>query len=131
MKVAFASINGKHLDCHFGRCPSFSIFNFTEEGFKWLESRSVPDMPGDEDEGSRIGKRLRVIGDCKVLFVEAIGNVAAKKAMKAGIMVFKSDSGTEVIPQLEKLQRMLKERPPLWLVKLLRQAAEEEREWDG
>jgi nitrogen fixation protein NifX len=128
MKVAFASTNGKHLDCHFGQCPSFSIFEFSEEGYKWLESRSVLEPPPEAEETDRIGQRLQTILDCKLLFVNSIGNDAAKRVMKAGIMILKSDQGTEVISQLEKMYFMLKERTPLWLTKALRRSEEEEQD---
>ncbi|MCL6457581.1 MAG: nitrogen fixation protein NifX [Gorillibacterium sp.] len=125
MKVAFASINGKHLDCHFGQCPSFSIFDFSEQGYKWLESRSVFGLPVDAEEQERIGQRIQIIWDCKLLFANNIGNYATEKVMRAGIMLLKPESGAEVIPQLEKMQQMMKERPPLWLAKALRRSEEE------
>lgn len=130
MRVAFASINGKHLDCSFGQCPSFSIFDFSGNGFRWLESRSVSDVPGEE-ERLRVRRRLQTIQDCKLLFVLAVDNDAARKAMKAGIMIFRSDPGAEVIPQLERMQQMLKGRPPLWLTKVMRQTEQEESEGHG
>ncbi|AKG34367.1 NifB/NifX family molybdenum-iron cluster-binding protein [Paenibacillus durus] len=125
MKVAFASINGRSLDTHFGQCPSFSIFEFSEKGYKWLESRSVLDRPVNGEEHDKAEQRVKVIKDCKLLFVNNIGNDATKKVMKAGIMILKAEEGSELIPHLEKLLQMLKERPPLWLTKVLYHSEEQ------
>ncbi|MNW02524.1 hypothetical protein D3C71_1983260 [compost metagenome] len=61
-----------------------------------------------------------------MLFVAQIGSDASRQAVKVGIMCFQSELGTEVIAQLEKMQVMLRLRPPLWLTKALRQAEGQE-----
>lgn len=124
MKVAFATVNGKKLDCPFEDCLSFSVFDFSEAGYSWLESRSVAEFRGEEDEGRSV-RRLQLLSDCKVLFVGRIGSDASRQAVKAGIMCFQSEPGTEVIAQLEKMQAMLRLRPPLWLTRALRQAEDQ------
>ncbi|RAU97657.1 NifB/NifX family molybdenum-iron cluster-binding protein [Paenibacillus sp. YN15] len=128
MKVAFASMKGKYLDCVFEDCFSFSVFDFTAEGYRWLETLTLPGSAATDGEGGSGGAvRLGLLRGCKLLFAAEIGNEAARRMAKAGIMVLETAPGAEVIGQLDKMQTMLKERPPLWLARaLLRSSTEEE-----
>lgn len=119
MKVAFASNGGTALDTHFGQCQSFSVFDFKERGYRWLENRSIPAPEPESEECDKFQQRVDLIQDCTVLFVTKIGGDATKKVLQAGIITLQSEQGSEIIPQLDQLKRMLKERPPLWLVKAL------------
>lgn len=125
MKVAFASINGKQLDCSFRECPSFSVFEFTERGYKWIESRAVPKPAGEDDDP--IGCRMRLIADCKLLFVRSMENEVAQKLMKAKVFPLFSQSEADIMTQLEEMLSMARLRPPLWLTKALRCSEEEEK----
>jgi len=120
MKMAFASNDGKTLDSHFGQCTSFSIFDFGGQGYRLLESRSVPGPQEGTEECDKFQQRVDIIQDCTVLFVTKIGGDATKRVLKAGIILLQSEQGSEIIPQLEQLRQMLKVRPPLWLVKALK-----------
>ncbi|WP_058304228.1 NifB/NifX family molybdenum-iron cluster-binding protein [Gorillibacterium timonense] len=127
MKIAFASINGKYLDCHFGQCSSFSIFSFSANGYKWLESRSMPEYSEETHGHERIQSRVDAIRDCKLLFVSTIGNEAVQRLMNAGIMTIKVNAGTEIIAQLEKMRLMLMEHPPLWLLRAMLRSDDDEK----
>ncbi|MDT3425792.1 nitrogen fixation protein NifX [Paenibacillus forsythiae] len=126
MKVAFASRDGKRIDEHFGQCRTFSIFELNVEKYKWLESRSVYVEDEAEEHESRIARRVEAIGDCTLLFVCSIGSDAVKRLMKDGIMILKVEPESEVIPQMNRLLNLLRERPPLWLVKSMRRSGD----WD-
>lgn len=121
MKIAFASNEGRTLDCHFGQCNSFAIFDFGEKGYRLLESRTLPVTGEETEECDKFQQRVELIADCTVLFVVKIGGDAVKKVLAAGIILLQSEQGSEILPQLEQLRQMLKERPPLWLVKALGQ----------
>ncbi|BCG58804.1 NifB/NifX family molybdenum-iron cluster-binding protein [Paenibacillus sp. URB8-2] len=124
MKVAFASKDGKRIDAHFGQCSSFSIFELKEEKYRWLESRTVHADSDTDEHDIRVARRVESIGDCTLLFVSSIGNDAVKQLMKDGIMILKVEPESEVIPQMDGLLNLLRERPPLWLVKAARRAGE-------
>ncbi|MBW4082658.1 NifB/NifX family molybdenum-iron cluster-binding protein [Paenibacillus sp. S150] len=120
MKIAFASNGGRTLDCHFGHCNSFTIFDFGEKGYRLLESRSLPDPSPESEECDKFQQRVDLILDCTVLFVVKIGGDATKRVLRAGIILLQSEQGSEIVPQLEQLSLMLKDHPPLWLVKTLK-----------
>lgn len=126
MKMAFASNNGRALDSHFGQCNSFAIYEFGERGYRQLESRMLPALQDEAEECDKLQHRVDLIQDCTVLFVTKIGGDATKRLLKAGIILLQSEQGSEIIPQLDQLRQMLKNRPPLWLVKALKRGKEEE-----
>ncbi|CQR55104.1 NifB/NifX family molybdenum-iron cluster-binding protein [Paenibacillus riograndensis] len=119
MKIAFASNGGRTLDCHFGQCTAFAIFEFGEKGYRLLETRTLPVLQEETEECDKFQQRVDQIRDCTVLFVVKIGGDAVKKVLEAGIILLQSEQGSEIVPQLDQLRLMLKERPPLWLVKAL------------
>lgn len=119
MKITFASNEGITLDCHFGQCISFAIFEFGESGYRLIETRTLLVPQEESEECDKFQQRVDLIEDCTVLFVVKIGGDAAKRVLAAGIILLQSEQGSEILPQLEQLKQMLKERPPLWLVKAL------------
>ncbi|AIQ57933.1 NifB/NifX family molybdenum-iron cluster-binding protein [Paenibacillus borealis] len=126
MKLAFASNEGRALDSHFGQCNSFAIFEFGEKGYRQLESRTLPAVQEETEECDKFQQRVDLISDCTVLFVTKIGGDATKKVLQAGIILLQSEQGSEIIPQLDQLRQMLRNRPPLWLVKAMKRRKEED-----
>lgn len=123
MKVAFATEDGKRVDSHFGRCACFSIFEINEHSYQWLKAREIAEN-SSQVESEKIDKRVEAVKDCTLLFVCQIGPTAAAKVTRAGVMPLKVEEGTDIVGQLERLQAMLQNKPPLWLVKAMRKAEE-------
>ncbi|WP_438433347.1 NifB/NifX family molybdenum-iron cluster-binding protein [Gorillibacterium sp. sgz500922] len=121
MKIAFASEDGKTVEAHFGQCERFSILQIDESGYRYLESREVAHAEG-EGEVDKIESRVAAVADCTLLFICQIGPAAAARVTRKGVMPVKVASGTRVAEQLEQLLDKLKNQPPLWLVKAMRQA---------
>lgn len=124
MKVAFATEDGKRVDSHFGRCACFSVFEIDADQYKWLEAREIPEA-GAEIESEKIERRVDAVKDCTLLFVCQIGPSAAAKVTRSGVMPLKVEEGAEIMGQLDRLQAMLQNKPPLWLMKAMRKAEEE------
>lgn len=121
MKVAFASMDGKTVDAHFGHCERFTILHIDQTGYHYLESRDVPHEAG-EGEVDKIENRVAAVADCTLLFICQIGPAAAARVTRKGVMPVKVALGTRVSEQLEQLLDKLKNNPPLWLVKAMKQA---------
>lgn len=124
MKVAFATEDGKLVDSHFGRCTCFSVFDINTEDYRWLEAREISENNVNV-ESEKIDRRVDAIKDCTLLFLCQIGPAAAAKVTRAGVMPLKVEEGTEIMGQMERLQTMLRNKPPLWLVKAMRKVEEE------
>ncbi|MEO3947390.1 NifB/NifX family molybdenum-iron cluster-binding protein [Gorillibacterium sp. CAU 1737] len=121
MKVAFASMDGKTVDAHFGHCERFTILEIDEVGYRYVESRDVSHRQG-EGEVDKIENRVAAVADCTLLFICQIGPAAAARVTRRGVMPIKVVQGTRVSEQLEQLHAKLAHQPPLWLVKAMRQA---------
>lgn len=121
MKVAFASMDGKTVDAHFGHCERFTILQMDESGYHYLESRDIP-LRADIGEVDKIEERVAAVEDCTLLFICQIGPAAAARITRKGVMPIKVTMGTRLSEQLEQLHEKLKNNPPLWLVKAMRQA---------
>lgn len=123
MKVAFASKTGKLVDTHFGKCESFSIFEISENEYRWVEAREIGCSCGEnESDSNKTEKRVDAIKDCTLLFINQIGPAAAARVTRTGIMPLKVEEGTPIVGQLERLLELLRNKPPVWLVKALRKS---------
>ncbi|MBY9079753.1 hypothetical protein KIH86_09155 [Paenibacillus sp. HN-1] len=122
MRVAFASVDGRHIDGHFGLCTAFSIFELKGGRYRWLESRSVAERTDEAEHDCRMESRVRIIADCTLLFVCSIGGDAEKRLRQEGIMTLKTENDAEIIPQLDRLLDLLKSDVPLWLLQAIRRA---------
>lgn len=122
MRVAFASIDGRHIDGHFGLCTAFSIFELKGGRYRWVESRSALERLDEAEHDCRMETRVQLISDCTLLFVCSIGREAEKRLRQEGIMTLKTESEAEIIPQLDRLLSLMKGDAPLWLLQALRRA---------
>lgn len=120
MKAAFATDGGRLINTHFGHCRTFMIYEITTERFKWLETRKVGE-PEHDDEAGRIEERLNAIMDCNLVFTTAIGGPAAARVTRNKIMPVKVDHDTEILQQLDRLVFLLRTKPPLWLVRAMKE----------
>lgn len=118
MKAAFASIDGKHIAEHFGRCRWFSIFELDEDGYRWLEAREIVETDGESELG-RMEARTAAVADCTLLFVSSIGPSAAAQVTRIGVMPLKVEPGSLVLEQIDRLVKLLQGNPPLWLKKAM------------
>ncbi|WP_339061005.1 nitrogen fixation protein NifX [Tepidibacillus marianensis] len=119
MKVAFATNDEKIMNEHFGKSKLFIIYEVTSEKYVQLTNRSV--INTDKSENGRIEKRVEAINDCSLVFVTEIGPAAAAQIIKMKIMPIKLEIGTKIEEQLDRLLSMLQNKPPLWLVKIMKQ----------
>ena len=89
MRIAVATTNGREVNEHFGRVGLFYIYDLEAGTARFVETRSSeplsendPEHPFDPEKFSRI---VKVIADCKKLYVSRIGERPAEELKKAGI----------------------------------------------
>ena len=103
-KVAFASSDGKVVNQHFGKADKFHIveINDDEKEYKFIESRhNVPSCSNFQHSEDSLLNAVKVIEDCKAVFVSKIGPGAASKVEANGIQAIEAPYFIEDI--LEKL----------------------------
>lgn len=121
IRVACASNGAEALDGHFGSALRFLIYQVSATELRLIETRSVDDR-GAEDKNAH---RAALLRDCQLLYVASIGGPAAAKVVKAGIHPVKDASGGSARARMVALQRILADKPPPWLAKVMGQAPEE------
>lgn len=116
VRVAFASNSGEELDGHFGSCSRFLVYQVTATQLKLLDLRDTAAADLSDDKNSF---RVKLIKDCKILYVVHIGGPASAKVIKADIHLISVPEGGAARKILEQLQRVLAGSPPPWLAKVL------------
>ncbi|UIE38351.1 dinitrogenase iron-molybdenum cofactor biosynthesis protein [Leptodesmis sichuanensis] len=116
VRVAVASNNGEQLDGHFGSCLRYLIYQLSEQEMRLIDIRSALEADMNEDKNAF---RVRLVKDCPVLYVTAIGGPAAGRVVQAGIYPMKKEQGGPAREMLAELQQALATSPPPWLAKIL------------
>lgn len=125
MKVAFATNDEIHVNSHFGFCETFSVYEITQDKYEKLSPQKVV-VEEIMEESGRIDARVNAVSDCTLLFITQIGPSAAARVTKNKIMPIKVKDGTPILEQLDRLLEMLKNKPPLWLAKVLNEGKEKD-----
>ena len=89
-KIALASKNGVDVDEHFGRAAFFRIYELSENGYSFLESRDAVAACQHARTHSKtdFDTVIDLLSDCDALLVEKIGEGAAVYLISKGVRVF-------------------------------------------
>ena len=121
LTAAFATVDGVHVDAHFGRCARLDVYDITAESVKLREIRSIAAAEADIED-HRVRARLDALTGCALLCVASIGPAAAARVVNARVHPLKTDESTTIASVLERLQTVLQGTPPPWLRKLQNQS---------
>ena len=128
MKVAFATVDGKNIDEHFGRAGMFAIYEMTESGSKFVAMRKFAEgmdmaVVDTKDLGplhdSAVQNKVDKLADCKLVYVAEIGGPSAARLVKKGIMPMKVKGVISIESALQQLEETIKKSPPPWMRKAL------------
>ncbi len=128
MKVAFATIDGKNVDEHFGRAGMFAIYEFTDSEFHFVEMRKFSDgmdksVTDTKDRGplhdTAVQSKVDRLADCKLIYLTEIGGPSAARLVKKGIMPMKVKEAISIESALQQLGQTIRQSPPPWLRKAM------------
>lgn len=128
MKVAFATTDGKQVDEHFGRAGMFAIYEITETGHRFVESRKFAEgmdmaVVDTKDRGplhdDAVQNKVDRLADCKLIYLTEIGGPSAARLVKKGIMPMKVKEVVPIETALNRLMDTIRQSPPPWLRKAL------------
>jgi predicted Fe-Mo cluster-binding NifX family protein len=88
-KIALATSDGKVVNQHFGRCPSWTIIEIDEDSSRFLEKREIAAAcaPGGHDDNV-LGAVIDALSDCRAALAARIGQGAAVRLEARGIAAF-------------------------------------------
>ncbi len=128
MKIAFATTDGKTVDEHFGRAGMFAIYELTESGHYFVESRKFADgmdesVTDTKDMGplhnNAVQSKVDRLSDCKLVYLTEIGGPSAARLVKKGMMPMKVKEPVAIERALAQLEEVIKKSPPPWLKKAM------------
>jgi nitrogen fixation protein NifX len=117
IRIACASDDGQKIDGHFGSCKQFLIYQVSADEARLIAVRDP--QQGSEFEEDKNLFRSELIQDCQVLYLVSVGGPAAAKIVKLGIHPIKLPVVTPIAEVLAELQRVLANKPPPWLAKVM------------
>lgn len=141
MRVAFTSTDGSRVDEHFGQATHFHVWDVGADRAEFVEivgsfggqSRTHGHGPDHvvglgagaaADEDDRIAARANAIAGCALVYTMQIGGPAAAKLVARRIHPMKTGGEVPIAWAIEKLQEVLRGRPPPWLRKAMGLAPE-------
>jgi nitrogen fixation protein NifX len=118
MKIAFASKDGVHVNEHFGWCQKFYIYTLTSDSYYF--EKEVDSSQDIQDEVDKLEYKINSLDGADMVYVTQIGPKASMMVKSAGVLPVKSSTEDETIENtLKKLQEMINNNPPIWLLKIL------------
>ncbi len=117
MRIAFTSTDGRVVDQHFGRATHFHVWEVGPDRAEAVGTVSA--LTAAEDEEDRIAARASAVADCAIVYTVAIGGPAAAKLIARRIHPMKTNGEVPVAEVVERLQAVLRGRPPPWLRKAM------------
>lgn len=116
MKISFASTDGVHVNQHFGWCDTFYMYEVNEEGYHFIKELDASLKL--EDEIDKLEYKINSLEDSDIVCVLQIGSKASTMVQKSGIYPMSSnEENIEYV--ITKIQKMMRENPPLWLKRIL------------
>lgn len=120
VRVAVASNWGEELNGHFGSAAYFLIYQVSASEIRLVDVRSAAEADASGDKNAF---RVKIIGDCRILYIVSIGGPAAAKVIKADIHLVPTPDGGPAREILRSLQGVLAKSPPPWLAKAMGKAS--------
>lgn len=125
MHVAFATVSQEKIDAHFGIAPGFAVYDVSPKNIQYIAMI----YPTEQDaEADKIESRAEVLRGCTVVYCTQIGGPAAARLVQQNIHPLKVQEGTSIESELQRFQTMLKETPPPWISKRLKEETESKEE---
>ncbi|MDJ0800786.1 MAG: nitrogen fixation protein NifX [Calothrix sp. MO_167.B12] len=121
MKIAFTTSDRVHINAHFGWAKEIDVYEVSPEGYKFLETLKFDGDLKQDGKDDKLVPKLDALNDCTIVYVSAIGGIAAARLIKKRVTPVKAKSDSdEIITILNKLVQTLKGNPPPWLRKALK-----------
>lgn len=121
MNIAFASSTGEAVDQHFGWSKQFYLYEVETESATLLEV--IDSTEEIEDEHEKLTFKIGTISKADIMYCTQIGPKASKMVQASGIHPARVSEGEAIATSIANIQEMLKDNPPMWLLRIFHKAA--------
>ena len=117
MLIVFASSDGIHVTQPFGWSKSFELYRINAQSAEYIKSiDSSEDDIADEHE--KLAYKIGTIKEADILYCSQIGPTASKMVLSEKIHPMRSGENDRIDETIQKIQELLLNNPPLWLVRI-------------
>jgi nitrogen fixation protein NifX len=120
MNIAFASSTGEAIDQHFGHSQTFYLYSVSKESAELLSVIDSSEEP--EGEKEKLEYKIGTISEADIMYCTQIGPTASKMIQSCGVHPVRVAEGEKIIDAIMKLQDMLNDAPPPWLLRIYHRA---------
>ena len=120
MNIAFASNNGENINEHFGWSKSFYLYEVHKDHSQLIACIDSSEEP--EEEKEKLTYKIGTIKDADIMYCTQIGPTASKMIQSSGIHPVRVADEEKISDAITKVQEMLHENKPLWLVRIYHKA---------
>lgn len=120
MNIAFASSDGELVNQHFGWSKTFYLFEVGKDASTFLKSIDSSEEP--EEEKAKLTYKIGTIEEADIMYCTQIGPTASKMVQSSGIHPVRVSEGEKIADAIAKIQEMLNENPPMWLLRIFHKA---------
>lgn len=117
MFIAFASQTGEKVDQHFGWSKTFYLYDIDQDSAEFIKAIDSSEEP--QEEKAKLNYKIGTIQEADIMYCTQIGPTASKMVQAAGIHPVRVSEGEEISQAISKLQEMLQDNPPMWLLRIL------------
>lgn len=122
MNIAFASSDGALVNQHFGWSKTFYLFEVDKTSSTFLKSIDSSEEP--EEEKAKLAYKIGTIEEADIMYCTQIGPTASKMVQSSGIHPVRVSEGEKIVDAIAKIQEMLNDNPPMWLLRIFHKAAQ-------
>lgn len=120
MNIAFASTSGELVDQHFGWSKKFYLYKVDKDSYEFLNEIDSSNEP--EGEKEKLDYKIGTISEADIMYCTQIGPTASKMIQSSGVHPVRVSEGEKIVDAIVKLQEMLNDSPPPWLLRIFHKA---------
>ncbi len=111
-----------HVNQHFGWSKQFYLFEVGKEESALLKTIDSSEEPEGEQE--KLNYKISTISEADIMYCTQIGPTASKMVQASKIHPVRVSEGESIAEAIAKLQQMLNDAPPPWLLRIYHKAAQ-------
>jgi len=123
--IAFASLDGIHVNQHFGWSKSFELYRVTADDAHYVKTLDSSD-DAIADEHEKLAYKIGSIKEADILYCAQIGPTASKMVLASKIYPMRSAENEPIVEAITKLQELLLGNPPPWLLRIVHTSKDKE-----
>ncbi|MDC0610990.1 NifB/NifX family molybdenum-iron cluster-binding protein [Vibrio sp.] len=123
LKVAFATLDRKSVDQHFGSCRTMLVYGVNAQEWNLIEAIEYAEVPASTHD--KLPTRISDLTGCDAVFCNACGASAIRQLLEKNIHPVKVIEGSDIHELLVDIQSELNGEPSGWLARAIKQREKE------